>query len=66
MHGTLPRDEALVIVRHLLTGCLECVAVTRPFWELGDVLSERRRRASSEARGHRVSLRVQLRRRRIR
>ncbi len=39
MRGTLPWAEAPGVVRHLLTGCSECVAVTRSFWKLGDVVS---------------------------
>lgn len=63
MRGTLPWAEAPGVVRHLLTGCSECVAVTRSFWKLGGVLSEQRRRVASEARRHRAPLRVRLRRR---
>jgi hypothetical protein len=35
--GELPRDEARVIVRHLLTGCPDCLQVTRWLWNLGEV-----------------------------
>jgi hypothetical protein len=35
MRGELPRPEVLAVVRHLLTGCPRCVAVTRPWWGLG-------------------------------
>ncbi|HKI02938.1 MAG TPA: hypothetical protein VKK31_13265 [Thermoanaerobaculia bacterium] len=34
MRGELPRPDVLPIVRHLLSGCTECLQVTRPFWEL--------------------------------
>jgi hypothetical protein len=36
MRGELPREEALGVVRHLLTGCCTCVEVTRRFWSYGD------------------------------
>ena len=42
MRGTLPWAGTLGIVRHLLTGCSECVAVTRSFWKLGDMRLRRR------------------------
>lgn len=29
-------EERREVVRHLLRGCRECVAVTRPVWLLGD------------------------------
>ncbi len=35
MRGELPRNEALGVVRHLLTGCPECVKGTRLLWQLG-------------------------------
>lgn len=36
MHGgRLPREEVRALVRHLLTGCPQCVEVTRRFWSLG-------------------------------
>jgi hypothetical protein len=44
--GGLPGDEVQAIVRHLLTGCPLCLAVTRHLWNLGgrqpalDILSE--------------------------
>ena len=41
MHGEASREEARAIVRHLLTGCPDCVAVTRSLWGL----AERRPRA---------------------
>src|ERR1700686_3978644 len=34
MRGESPRDEARAVVRHLLTGCPECVAITRLLWGL--------------------------------
>jgi hypothetical protein len=34
LRGEVSRDEARAILRHLLTGCPECVAVTRPLWGL--------------------------------
>jgi hypothetical protein len=30
--GEASRDEALDVVRHLLTGCTQCLQVTRPLW----------------------------------
>lgn len=35
IHGELKRPEARAIVRHMLTGCPQCVAVTRRLWSLG-------------------------------
>ena len=35
MHGELRRPEAREVVRHLLAGCPQCVAVTRRLWSLG-------------------------------
>ena len=34
MRGELSRPETLPIVRHMLSGCPECLKVTRPLWEL--------------------------------
>lgn len=34
--GGLVGEEARAIVRHLLTGCPQCVTVTRRLWNLGD------------------------------
>jgi len=34
--GELPRQEALTIVRHLLSGCSRCRSVTRRVWQLAD------------------------------
>ena len=39
MRGELPWNETLTIVRHLLTGCPQCVAVTRELWPLGNRLN---------------------------
>lgn len=36
MRGDLPRPEARLVVRHLLTRCPLCVAVTGRLWELGE------------------------------
>jgi len=36
MRGDASRDEARAIVRHLLTGCPKCVAVTRKLWRIGE------------------------------
>jgi hypothetical protein len=32
--GDLPRTEVASIVRHMLTGCPQCLQVTRQLWEL--------------------------------
>lgn len=34
LRGELSRAEVRPVVRHLLTGCPECLKVTRPFWAL--------------------------------
>ena len=36
MRGEATRPERRAVVRHLLTGCGECVAVTRPVWSFAD------------------------------
>lgn len=36
MCGRLERCEVRAVVRHLLTGCPQCLQVTRHFWRLGD------------------------------
>jgi hypothetical protein len=38
MRGHLPRDRALKVVRHLLTGCPWCVHVTGRLWGCGEPL----------------------------
>jgi hypothetical protein len=37
MRGELPWHGVLEVVRHLLTGCRRCVAVTGRSWNLGDL-----------------------------
>ena len=37
MRGELPREEVPAVVRHLLAGCPQCVAVTRRVWARGDM-----------------------------
>ncbi|HSS78787.1 MAG TPA: hypothetical protein VLV54_18855 [Thermoanaerobaculia bacterium] len=37
MSGEVSRDEARGILCHLLAGCPECVAVTRPLWGLAEL-----------------------------
>lgn len=32
------RAESRAVIRHLLTGCRECIAVTRPVWKLADAV----------------------------
>lgn len=34
--GELPREDVPGIVRHLLTGCRECLFTTRKFWRLAE------------------------------
>ncbi|HEV8582078.1 MAG TPA: hypothetical protein VGX68_23665 [Thermoanaerobaculia bacterium] len=36
IRGELPREEALSVVRHLLTGCRECAKEARRYWRLGE------------------------------
>ena len=36
LRGEASLAERRAIVRHLLAGCRECVAVTRPVWELAE------------------------------
>jgi hypothetical protein len=36
MRGELQRSEVRHLVRHLLTGCPECLEVTRRLWDLGE------------------------------
>jgi hypothetical protein len=37
MRGELPRAEVRTVVRHLLTRCPKCTAVTRRYWDLGEL-----------------------------
>jgi hypothetical protein len=37
LRGALSRDQTRLIVRHLLTGCPDCLQVTRRLWNLGEV-----------------------------
>jgi hypothetical protein len=36
MRGEMKRSEVRDLVRHLLTGCPECLEVTRRLWDLGE------------------------------
>lgn len=36
MRGEMPREEARAVVRHLLTGCQRCGAITQSCWQRGD------------------------------
>jgi hypothetical protein len=36
LRGEASRAEARALVRHLLAGCAECVAVTRPLWQIAE------------------------------
>jgi hypothetical protein len=40
LRGEASREGKTVVVRHLLTGCMECVAVTRPAWGMAGSLEE--------------------------
>ena len=37
MRGEASALERRSIVRHMLTGCLQCLQVTRPLWRFGDL-----------------------------
>jgi hypothetical protein len=37
MRGEASSLERRSIVRHMLTGCLQCLEVTRPLWRFGDL-----------------------------
>lgn len=37
MRGEASALERRSIVRHMLTGCLQCLEVTRPLWRFGDL-----------------------------
>ncbi|HEV8580230.1 MAG TPA: hypothetical protein VGX68_14275 [Thermoanaerobaculia bacterium] len=36
IRGELPREEALGVVRHLLSGCRECISLAARYWRLGE------------------------------
>lgn len=36
LRGEASALERRTIVRHMLTGCLQCLEVTRPLWRFGD------------------------------
>jgi hypothetical protein len=38
LRGEALRDDARAVVRHLLAGCGQCLAVTRPVWKLEEPL----------------------------
>jgi hypothetical protein len=40
LRGEASREEKGEVVRHLLAGCRECVAVTRPVWGMAGSLEE--------------------------
>jgi len=55
LRGEASQAEAQAVVRHLLTGCPQCVAVTRPVWRLAEhellaVPAYRRKRSSRAGR----------------
>lgn len=54
MRGDLTRAEVRQVVRHLLTGCPSCVAVTRAVWRLGDRHKDEEIRCSSLKRPRRI------------
>ena len=37
LRGEASALERRTIVRHMLTGCLQCLDVTRPLWRFGDL-----------------------------
>jgi hypothetical protein len=41
LRGEVSLMERQAIVRHLLTGCRRCAAVTRPIWLLADLPVQR-------------------------
>ena len=53
MRAESPREQARAVVRHLLSGCPECVAVTRSLWGLAshkpEPLPRHKRKESSRA-----------------
>jgi hypothetical protein len=49
MLGESPRAEARSVVRHLLTGCPQCLQVTRPLWRFGEEALLRLPRAGAHA-----------------
>jgi len=53
MLGTLRGIEARIVVRHLLTGCQQCLKVTRQLWRFGDeaLLKLPKKRVPGEATG---------------
>jgi hypothetical protein len=44
LRGELSAAERRVVVRHLLTGCPQCVQITGRFWALGETTPRRRGR----------------------
>lgn len=54
LRGDLTRAENRRVVRHLLTGCPSCVAVTRAVWRLGDLQDDEETRCSSSKRPKRI------------
>lgn len=47
----LSRPEAALVVRHLLTGCPQCLQVTRQLWRLGDETLLPKERVPPKAQG---------------
>jgi hypothetical protein len=45
LRGEASKSENGAVVRHLLSGCRECLAVTRPVWQAVDRLARRKRKA---------------------
>ena len=41
LRGEASRSERRAIVRHLLAGCRQCAAVTRPIWLFADLPMQR-------------------------
>jgi hypothetical protein len=51
MRGMLPRAEVAAVVRHLLTGCPLCLAVTRELWPPEALIVAPVRTAPARSRG---------------
>ena len=50
LQGETSKSETRDIVRHLLSGCRSCVAVTRPLWRVADGRGRRALRLVREGR----------------
>jgi hypothetical protein len=50
LQGETSQSESRAIVRHLLSGCPSCLAVTRPLWRVADGRGRRALRLVRERR----------------